>query len=161
MWWPERGLIRVPAAAAVRPTAIVRSAKTLRNPEVGWAAGSAHSAALKQAATDFTGTGVTLSAGATHVWDIPLTAATLTISGSSGVRLTFLSRSGGVLDDREFVADAKGSNASVPSGTARLVAMCLGIPRPRRAILTASASSARLRPRAARSLPRDGRAPAC
>ena len=121
-------LQKIPAATAVRPTAIVRAAKTLRNFEAGWAAGAAHSAALKQAASDLTAAGVIVSAGATHVWDVPTGAATLLISGSAGARLTFLSRSGGVLDDREFVADSNGTMLAIPAGTTRFVAMCLGTP---------------------------------
>ena len=121
-------LQRVPAANAVRPTGIARAAKTLRNAEVGWATGAVHSAAIKQAAVDFVGTGVTLAAGANHVWDLPPGPATLAVSGPAAVRLTFLSRSGGVLDDRELVPGAKGSNIQIPAKTERLVAQCLGNP---------------------------------
>lgn len=120
-------LQRVPAATAVRPTAIVRAAKTLRNSEVGWASGAAHSAALKQAATDLTAAGVTVSAGAAHIWDVPA-GASLLISGSAAARLTFLSRSGTVLDDREWVGGVKGTSLPIPAGTARFVVSCLGNP---------------------------------
>jgi hypothetical protein len=121
-------LERVPAANAARPTSAASPAKSIRNPEAGWATGSAHSAALKQAAADFMGDGVTLASGATHVWDIPPGTSTLAVKGSAAVRLTFLSRSGGVLDDREFVPDANGTNLQIPPATERLVARCLGIP---------------------------------
>jgi large repetitive protein len=121
-------LQRVAAPNAVRPTAIARAAKTLRNPEVGWAAGAAHSAAVRQAAADFIAGGVTLAAGANHVWDLPPVQATLAVTGSAGVRLTFLSRSGGVLDDRELVPGANGASLPIPPKTERLVAQCLGNP---------------------------------
>src|SRR5262249_52749957 len=42
-------LQRVAAPAAVRPTILARATRTLRSPEIGWALGSADSAALKQA----------------------------------------------------------------------------------------------------------------
>ncbi len=121
-------LQRIPAANAVRPTAIARAAKTLRNPEVGWAVGAAHSAALKQAATDFSAAGVTLAAGATHIWDVPPGTSTIRVTGTAGVRLTFLSRSGGVLQDQEFLPVAGGSSVVVPTATERLAAHCLGVP---------------------------------
>jgi hypothetical protein len=121
-------LQRVAAPNAVRPTGIARAAKTLRNAEVGWAAGAVHSAAIKQAAADFMAAGVTLAAGANHVWDLPPGAATLALSGPAAVRLTFLSRSGGVLDDRELVPGAKSVNLPIPQKTERLVAQCLGNP---------------------------------
>jgi hypothetical protein len=72
--------------------------------------------------------GVTLAAGANHVWDLPPGAATLALSGPAAVRLTFLSRSGGVLDDRELVPGAKSVNLPIPQKTERLVAQCLGNP---------------------------------
>jgi hypothetical protein len=121
-------LERVPAANAVRPTAIARAAKTIRNPEAGWAACSVYSAVLKRAATDLIGDGVTLPAGATHVWDLPPGTATLVISGTAAVRLTFLSRSGGVLGDLEFVPDGNRTNIQIPAAAERLVAHCLGNP---------------------------------
>lgn len=121
-------LQRVPAANAVRPTSIARAAKTLRNSEVGWAAGSVHSAAIKQAAADFVANGVTLAAGANHVWDLPPGSASLSISGSAAVRLTFLSRSGGVLDDRELLPGSKGMTIAIPAKSERLIAQCLGTP---------------------------------
>ncbi|HKD78093.1 MAG TPA: DUF6603 domain-containing protein [Candidatus Angelobacter sp.] len=121
-------LQRVAAANAVRPTAIVRAAKTVRNAEVGWAASLAHSTAIKQATADFAGNGVTLVAGAVHVWDLSPGVAALSLNGLAGVRLTFLSRSGGVLDDREFVPGRENTQVQIPAKSERVIAQCLGIP---------------------------------
>jgi large repetitive protein len=120
-------LQRVPAANAVRATAVARAAKTLRTPEVGWATGAFQSAAMKQANADFIAGGVTLAAGVNHVWDLPPAAASLSIAGPAAVRLTFLSRSGGVLDDRELVPDSKSTTVQIPAKCERLIAQCLGM----------------------------------
>jgi hypothetical protein len=81
---------------------------------------------MRQAATDLLGNGVTLAAGAAHVWDIPPGGATLNVSGTASVRITFISRSGGLLEDREFVPGDGGTIIQVPAKTERFVAQCLG-----------------------------------
>jgi hypothetical protein len=121
-------LVRVPATNAVRPTVFARSTKTLRHPEAGWAAPAAHAEAIRQAEADLVANGVTLAAGAAHVWDIPPAPATLKIRGTAGVRVTFLSRSGGVLDDRELVPGGQSANLPIPAKTERIIAQCLGNP---------------------------------
>jgi len=120
-------LVRVAAATAVRPTVFARSAKTLRTPEVGWAAAAAHSAALRQAAADLVASGVTLAAGAVHVWDVPPGAVTLNVTGAAAVRITFLSRGGGVLGDRDFIPGRENAGLQLPAKTERIVAQCLGL----------------------------------
>ncbi len=130
-------LLRVASATAVRPTVVARGSRTVRSHEVGWALGPADSAALKQAAVDVTGPGVTLAAGSTHVWDLPATSPTpaagsqaapasaLVVSGDAAVRVTFTGRGGGVLLDREWSV-ARAVQVGIPPGAARCVVTCLG-----------------------------------
>jgi hypothetical protein len=127
-------LQRVAAPAAVRPTILARAPRTLRSPEIGWALGSADSAALKQAESDFTTVGVTLAAGATHVWELPAppaggsTAApaiTLSVSGDAAFRATFTTRGGAVLLDQEWPPQAQ-TRVAVPPRAARCIMSCLG-----------------------------------
>jgi hypothetical protein len=129
-------LQRVAAPAAVRPTILARATRTLRSPELGWALGSADSAALKRAESDVTAAGVTLAAGATHVWDLPAVPAlaataapviTLQVSGTAAFRATFTTRGGAVLLDQEWPPQEQ-TSVAVPARAARCVLSCLGKP---------------------------------
>jgi len=60
------------------------------------------------------------------VWDVPRTGNALTVDGSAGVRITCISRTGGLLDDREFVPGRDGTTVQIPAQTERIVAQCLG-----------------------------------
>jgi hypothetical protein len=80
---------------------------------------------LVRAAADLLSGGVTLGAGATHVWDIPDNTGHVTVTGNGAVRMLCTDRSGNALSDMEFVA--AGSPAQgVPSGTAMVAITCLG-----------------------------------
>ena len=118
-------LVVVPAPAAPRPTRAAVAARAIRNADLGAATGPAHQAALVQAAADLLSGGVTLGAGATHVWDIPDNTGHFTVTGNGAVRILCTDRSGNALSDMEFVA--AGSPAQgVPSGTAMVAITCLG-----------------------------------
>jgi hypothetical protein len=125
-------LQRVVAPTAVRPTILARGTKTMRSPELGWALGPADSVALAQAESDVLAGGVTLAAGAAHVWELPAPPAsaaagpiTVTVSGTAAFRATFTSRGGAVLLDREWPPQAQAS-IPVPARAGRCVVSCLG-----------------------------------
>ena len=97
----------------------------MHNAEVGAATGPAKQQALAQAASDLLAGGVTLGAGAAHVWDLPTTSGTFTLNGNACARIIYTDRNGAVLRDVEFFAE--GSNAqAVPANTAMTVVECLG-----------------------------------
>jgi len=69
--------------------------------------------------------GILLPAGTTHVWDLPAeTGQTVTIAGTAGARVSFLSRAGYMLSDTEMLPG--GSPLPVPANAAMLAVMCLG-----------------------------------
>ncbi len=115
----------VSAPNSPRPTAIARSGRTLRSPELGWATGLAHRSRLGRAGAAINGDGVTLSSGTTHVWDLATVGGTVRLSGVGAARVTFLSRGGAVLSDREMLVEA-GSAISIPNGTAMMAVTALG-----------------------------------
>lgn len=122
-------LIIVPAAAAPRPTRIALPARALRHADFGAAIGPAHQAALDQAAADLLGAGVTLGAGAAHIWDVPDDQGqfiiTSTGTGMGAVRMVCMDRGGAALRDLEFVA-AGSAVQKLPAGTAMVAIQCLG-----------------------------------
>jgi hypothetical protein len=122
---PGARLILVPAAAAPRPTRAAVGSRLVRNADLGLAAGPAQQQAMAQAAADLTGGGVTLGAGAAHLWDLPTDLGTLTLSGSSCVRMMCADRSGAVLLDTEFSA-AGSQPQQLPAGTEMLLIQALG-----------------------------------
>jgi hypothetical protein len=119
-------LIVVPSAAAPSPTRAALSARAIRNADLGAATGLAHQQALAQAATALLAGGVTLGAGATHLWDIPDDAGHFTITGTAAVRMLCADRSGNALRDIEFVA-AGSAAQGIPKGTAMVAITCLGV----------------------------------
>ena len=122
---PGARLLLVPAATAPQPTRAATPARAIRNADLGAATGHAHQQALEQAAADLVAAGVTLAAGATHLWDVPDDTGQFSITGSGAVRMVCTDRTGSPLRDTEFVAD--GSPAQpVPAGTARVAITCLG-----------------------------------
>jgi hypothetical protein len=121
-------LQRIPAPTAARPTALARSARTLRSPELGWPSGTAHLDAIQKAAASFQGAGIELPAGTTHVWDIPFgEQRELSVGGDSAYRVTLLTRGGSPISDREYWS-AKDSTIALPARCAMVAVMCLGKP---------------------------------
>lgn len=115
----------VRAATAPSPTRMARGGRTLKSAQFGWSAGQAHTTQFAAAEQTISTTGVSVPAGATHIWDVPASPAlAVSISSPNGAvaRLTFLSRAGGVLDDREAVL----SQTPLPAGCAMVAVTCLG-----------------------------------
>jgi hypothetical protein len=69
--------------------------------------------------------GVTLGAGAAHVWDLAEKGARFTFSGDSCLRMICTDRGGAVLSDDELAPSA-GSGPSVPGGTEMVTIQSLG-----------------------------------
>jgi len=124
---PGARLLTVPAVAAPRPTRAAVRPRAIRNADLGAAIGAAQQQALAQAASALTGSGVTLGAGAAHLWDLPADSGSFTCSGDSCVRIICTERSGGVLTDTEFAA-AGSSARPVPAGTEMVLVQALGAP---------------------------------
>ncbi len=122
---PGARLIYLRETAAPRPTSLARSGRTLRSPELGWSAGAAHIQALQNAEAGITAAGVPIPAGTIHIWEFPASNNTITVAGTAGVRLTFLSPSGRVIADLEESGNASSSFTS-PAGSAAAVITCLG-----------------------------------
>ena len=115
----------VPAPNGPRPTAIARSGRTMRNPELGWASGRAHSADIEKANAAVAGQGVTLSSGTTHIWDLPISEGTIAVRGVGAARIALLTRGGAVLSDRELVV-AREISIPIPAGCAMVAITALG-----------------------------------
>jgi large repetitive protein len=116
---PGSNLIRVKAPIAPAPTKIARAGSTLRSAELGWTSGTGHQQQLNDAVASFKGNGLTIPAGTTHIWDVPAGSQDeLIVSGDSAFRVTFLTRGGSVLGDREYPPTA-------PSNTAPLITIAL------------------------------------
>jgi hypothetical protein len=116
----------VPAAAAPRPTRAALPARAIHNADLGAATGPAHQQELDKAAANLVGPGVTLGAGATHLWDVPNDTGHFTITGNAAVRMLCTDRSGNSLSDLEFVAGGSPPQ-SLPKGTAMVAITCLGL----------------------------------
>jgi large repetitive protein len=119
-------LIIVPSAAAPSPTRAAVPARAIRNADLGAATGPAHQQALIQAAQALLAGGVTLGAGATHLWDLPDDRGRFTIAGNAAVRILCTDRSGNALSDIEYVAGGTASQ-TMPKGTAMVAITCLGV----------------------------------
>ncbi len=121
-------LRRVASPNAPRPTAVARAARTLRSPELGWTSGVAHLNQWTTALENLTGSGVTLPAGTTHLWDVPVgTSSQLSIQGAGAFRITFLTRGGSVVSDSEY-PNAGGNPIAVPARCGIVAITCLGNP---------------------------------
>jgi hypothetical protein len=118
-------LIVVASAAAPAPTRASLQARAIRNADMGAATGPAHQQALAQASAALVAGGVTLGAGATHLWDVPADTGHFTVTGDAAVRMLCADRSGTTLSDTEFVA-AGSSAQGMPKGTAMVAITCLG-----------------------------------
>lgn len=121
-------LLTVPAPNAPRATKLASSARNLRSPELGWTSGSAHIQQLSQALAALTGNGVAVPAGTTHLWDIPVgLAGQFFVSGAAAFRLTFLTRGGSVVSDREYES-APPAGIAIPARCGMVAVTCLGVP---------------------------------
>ncbi len=127
---PGLALLRQPDASAPQPTRVARSARTLRNSAQGGPTGRAAAAALDQL-TAAAGTGVTVRAGVTQLWELPPAAGwNLVLSGTSAVRVAALSTAGTVLDDRElgdgFFASGQEYTLPLAAGAGMVAVTALG-----------------------------------
>ena len=114
-------LVRIPAANAPRPTALPHSGRTVRSSEIGWSPSVAQLTAAQQAVGSLTGDGVVLSAGATHIWDLTGSSDQVLRLVGDPVRVTFLTRGGTPISDRELVPQ-QSVDVPVPA-TAGMVAL--------------------------------------
>jgi large repetitive protein len=121
---PGSRLEFVRAANAPSPTRIARGPRTQRSFQFGVSVGQAHRKAFTQAEGLISGKGVTVPAGTTHIWDVPLTPPqTIAISGKAIGRVTCLSRAGNPLSDFEL---AQGQLA-LPKNCAMVAVSCVGL----------------------------------
>jgi hypothetical protein len=121
---PGARLDFVPAAKAARPTAVTIAARTVRNPDVGALAGVSQAHDFAGAAAKLMGTGVTVPAGTTHVWELPSSSYTLLLDGSAAVRVTIMNRAGQTIQDIETLV---AGNRRLPVSGAEYIAItCLG-----------------------------------
>jgi hypothetical protein len=119
-------LVRVKATSAPAATRIAKPAYTLRNPEVGWASGTGHQAEISNALASLQGNGLTLPAGTTHIWDLPAAAQDeFVLTGDAAFRITFLTRGGSVIADREYPS-ADQTTVAIPPGCGMVSVQCLG-----------------------------------
>ncbi|MGD0452782.1 MAG: hypothetical protein ABSB69_04235, partial [Solirubrobacteraceae bacterium] len=120
-------LIVVPSASAPRPTQAAVRPRAIRNAELGAAVGPGQQQALAEAADALSGVGVTLGAGAAHLWDLPLDAGSFAFAGDGCARMLCTDRSGAVLEDVELAA-AGSSPRPVPAGAEMILVQALGAP---------------------------------
>jgi hypothetical protein len=113
------------AAAAPRPTALARSGRTLRSVELGCCLGVAHIQAFQSAESQIGSSGVTITAGTIHVWDLPSDNAAVTVNGSTAVRVVFLNHNGRVVADFEE-SGGQATNFAAPPKSRTVAIMCLG-----------------------------------
>ena len=125
---PGARLEFVRSTNAPSPTRLARSPRTQRSFEFGVSVGQAHRKQFKQAEDLIAGKGITVPAGTTHIWDVPLNPAqTVVISGNAAGRVTCLSRAGNPLSDSEFASvELKQARLPVPDNCAMIAISCLG-----------------------------------
>jgi hypothetical protein len=124
---PGARLLTVPAAAAPRPTRAAIRPRAVRNADLGAAIGAGQQQALAQAASALAGAGVTLGAGAAHLWDLAADTGAFTVAGDGCVRMICTDRGGGVLADTEFAAVGATARPT-PAGTEMVLIQALGAP---------------------------------
>ncbi|HYK35314.1 DUF6603 domain-containing protein [Alloacidobacterium sp.] len=118
-------LQRVPAANAPRVTSIARPGRTLRSFDFGSVGNVSGFKNFTQAEADVIAKGVSLVAGATHLWDIPGGSEQVVVSGSGAVRIAFLGRNGAPLVDSESIMNGQ-LVVNVPAKSAMAAITCLG-----------------------------------
>jgi len=123
---PGSRLEFVRAANAPSPTRLARSPRTQRSFQFCFSVGQAHRKAFTQAEDLISGNGVTVPAGTTHIWDVPLDPPhTIAISGKAAARVTCLTSAGNPLCDFEL-AQAQ-SEFELPATCAMVAVSCLGL----------------------------------
>jgi hypothetical protein len=80
------------------------ASSTRRSPQIGAAAGAPRAKAFDEAERAAFSDGALLRSGVTQIWDVPMTQPALALSGDQAVRITLLSRGGGVIGDAEYAA---------------------------------------------------------
>jgi len=118
-------LQRVAAANAPAATSIATSARTLRNPDLAALTGASHSTAFAAAANFILSNGVTVPAGATHLWELPGDSFTFDITGNAAVRVVYLDRAGNTLQDVETLVRGRFASNAAP-GSEMVAITCLG-----------------------------------
>ncbi len=119
-------LVLVPAANAARATTLARPGRTLRTFDLGVSGTISNLKNLTQAEADIVGKGVSLVAGATHVWDLPGDVnQQIVLTGNGGVRVAFLGRNGTPIQDTESIVQNT-LTLVVPASTAMVAVTCLG-----------------------------------
>ena len=123
---PGARLDFVAAGSGARPTMLARSGRTLRSPELGFAAGRTHIDAFRKAEQAVSATiGVTVPAGTIHIWDLPGGAGQSVSVTGEAARLTFLTRAGRPISDLEV---AGGATVPAPKGAGMVAVTSLGSP---------------------------------
>ena len=89
------------AARAPAPTRFANAATSVRSPQVGGASGVPRTKAFALAEKAAQGDGAIVRSGVTQLWDVPMAQPAIALSGDQAVRVTLLSRGGGVLSDAE------------------------------------------------------------
>jgi hypothetical protein len=119
-------LLRIPAPNAPSPTEAAVAARTIPNVATGLLTGGAHLQVLEKAGALLTADGVTVPAGATHLWELPgnTQSGSFAITGAAA-RVVFLDRAGRVIADRELVAE-KEQNVAIPAKAVMAVISCMG-----------------------------------
>lgn len=121
---PGSRLEFVRSANAPSPTRIARSPRTQRHFEFGFSQGQAHRKAFTQAENLISGKGVTVPAGTTHVWDVPLDPPhSILVVGNAIGRVTCLTSAGNPVSD----AEVNQGEFQLPSGCAMVAVTCLGL----------------------------------
>jgi large repetitive protein len=121
-------LVRVPSPTAPRATMLAHSGKALRTGDLGAVQNIAAIKSFTQAVTDFTGKGIQIVSGVTHVWDLPsVIGQQIVITGTGAVRVAFLDRTGTPVEDSEYII-SKQLTLPVPANTAMVAITCLGAP---------------------------------
>lgn len=120
-------LHRIAAPGAPSPTEAAISTRSLHNSSTGLFTAPAHLAAFERASEDLSLKGVTLPAGATHVWELPALSerSHFILSGDAVARVVFLNRAGYVTSDVEMFGGTQ-RQISIPPKSASVVFSCLG-----------------------------------
>ena len=111
--------------AAPRPTRTARSTRTVRHPALGGAVGRSAAEGLEALAKQVLVDGVTIRAGACHLWELPAGSFRLQLSGNAAVRITEITSAGTVLRDRELPLAEK-VDLQLLAGSAMIAVAVLG-----------------------------------
>ncbi|MEO8879035.1 MAG: hypothetical protein ABI446_01425, partial [Gemmatimonadaceae bacterium] len=118
-------LITMAEPNAPRATAASLRPRALRNADFGATIGANHQIVLAEATKQLVGAGVTLGAGAMHLWDMPDDAGSFALAGSAAARIISMDRGGTVLGDVEITTPYRAPIRVAP-GTAIVAISCIG-----------------------------------